>query len=285
MAALSSVSVAHVSFSISNPQIPRNYRRLPTLFASASATPSHESSSSTQSGSILSSTNSPPKVPFVESSEIPENGFNFALANPNGNPVVRLVQHTESTIERAIFDFRFLAFLAIGGSLAGSLLCFLNGCVYIIDAYKVYWTSCVKGIHTGQMVLRLVEAIDVYLAGTVMFIFGMGLYGLFITNSSANVDPTSDRALKHSSLFGMFALKAIFDFRFLALLAIGGSLSGSLLCFLNGCVYIFDAYKVYWSSCVKGIHTGQMVLRLVEAIGEFLNDLDFLMIMLLVIRK
>lgn len=102
MAALSSVSVAHVSFSISNPQIPRSYRRLPTLFASASAstTPSHESSSSTQSGSVLSSTNSPPKVPFVESSKTPDNGFNYALANPNGNPVVRFVQHTESTIER-----------------------------------------------------------------------------------------------------------------------------------------------------------------------------------------
>lgn len=43
--------------------------------------------------------------------------------------------------------------------------------------------------------------------------------------------------------------------------------------FLQGCVYIFDAYKVYWTSCVKGIHTGKMVLRLVEAIGEFLQVL------------
>ncbi|RVX00435.1 hypothetical protein CK203_024546 [Vitis vinifera] len=106
-----------------------------------------------------------------------------------------------------IFDFRFLALLAVGGSLAGSLLCFLNGCVYIVDAYKVYWTSCVKGIHTGKMVLRLVEAIDVYLAGTVMLIFGMGLYGLFISNVPPDVPPSVDRALKGSSLFGMFALK------------------------------------------------------------------------------
>ncbi|KAJ8565594.1 hypothetical protein K7X08_008170 [Anisodus acutangulus] len=189
MAALSPVSV---SFSIYNPQLRRiNYRRLPTILASSSAaaTPSHES---TQSGSVLSST-SPPKVPYAESS--------------NGNPVVKFVQHAESTIERAIFDFRFLAFFAIGGSLAGSLLCFLNGCVYITEAYKVYWTSSVKRIHTGQMVLKLVEAIDVYLAGTVMFIFGMGLYGLFISNVSPESNPTADRALKQSSFFGMFALK------------------------------------------------------------------------------
>ncbi|KAF9608097.1 hypothetical protein IFM89_006024, partial [Coptis chinensis] len=126
-----------------------------------------------------------------------------------------------------IFDFRFLALLAVGGSLAvsalhqkGLLLIFWldllrltilypchQGCVYIFDAYKIYWTCCVKGIHTGQMVLRLVEAIDVYLAGTVMLIFGMGLYGLFISNVSPDVPSSVDRALKGSSLFGMFALK------------------------------------------------------------------------------
>ncbi|AES69652.1 transmembrane protein, putative [Medicago truncatula] len=58
------------------------------------------------------------------------------------------------------------------------------GCVYIVDAYKVYWSSCVKGVHTGKMVLRLVEAVaaDVYLAGTVMLIFGMGLYETLFSN-------------------------------------------------------------------------------------------------------
>ncbi|KAL9260121.1 hypothetical protein AKJ16_DCAP04446 [Drosera capensis] len=124
-----------------------------------------------------------------------------------GGAVARIAQAAESSIEKIIFDFRFLALLAIGGSLAGSLLCFLNGCVYIVDAYKVYWTTCVKGIHTGQMVLRLVEAIDVYLAGTVMLIFGMGLYGLFISNNPPGLPASVDRALKGSSLFGMFALK------------------------------------------------------------------------------
>lgn len=89
----------------------------------------------------------------------------------------------------------------------GSLLCFLNGCVYIKEAYSVYWNSCVKGVHTGQMVLKVVEAIDVYLAGTVMLIFGMGLYGLFISNAPTDAPSESDRALQGSSLFGMFALK------------------------------------------------------------------------------
>ncbi|XP_074573091.1 uncharacterized protein LOC141829500 [Curcuma longa] len=138
----------------------------------------------------------------------PDSRFGHKLTvDPSTNALLGPVPTTESTVERIIFDFRFLALLAVGGSLAGSILCFLNGCVYIIDAYKVYWTSCIKGVHTGQMVLRLVEAIDVYLAGTVMLIFGMGLYGLFISNITPETPSGVDRALKGSSLFGMFALK------------------------------------------------------------------------------
>lgn len=199
---LTSLSISKVSY-----QRPRIYsRRLLRPLASLNSSPSHSSSSSHESSS--SSTLPPSKASFVDSAEPnAEKGFNYALATPSGNPLVRFVQSTESSIERVIFDFRFLALLAVGGSLAGSVLCFLNGCVYIFEAYKVYWTSCVKGIHTGQMVLRLVEAIDVYLAGTVMLIFGMGLYGLFISNVSPDVAPDHDRALKVSSLFGMFSLK------------------------------------------------------------------------------
>ncbi|GAV75404.1 UPF0114 domain-containing protein [Cephalotus follicularis] len=177
----------------------------PPVSSASSSTPESSPSQSSNSESIVSSKN--PSKHFVESSRPTDSSFNYAIANPNGSPVFRFLRSTESNIERAIFDFRFLALFAVGGSLAGSLLCFLNGCVYIVDAYKVYWTCCLKGIHTGQMVLRLVEAIDVYLAGTVMLIFGMGLYGLFISNAPLNLSPGADRALKGSSLFGMFSLK------------------------------------------------------------------------------
>lgn len=53
--------------------------------------------------------------------------------------------------------------------------------------------------------------VDVYLAGTVMLIFGMGLYGLFISNVPPDVSPQIDRALEGSSLFGMFSLKVNFS--------------------------------------------------------------------------
>ncbi|KAL3741880.1 hypothetical protein ACJRO7_017366 [Eucalyptus globulus] len=172
------------------------WKRRGLLHPVASSTPSTATNSI---GTVLSSVRAPDK------------SFKYAPAGPNSSPLVRFVQAAESNIENVIFDFRFSALLAIGGSLAGSVLCFLNGSVYIVDVYKVYWTSCVKGIHTGQMVLQLVEAIDVYLAGTVMLIFGMGLYGLFISNVSPDVPTSVDCALKGSSLFGMFALKESFE--------------------------------------------------------------------------
>ncbi|KAH7431117.1 hypothetical protein KP509_08G030500 [Ceratopteris richardii] len=116
-------------------------------------------------------------------------------------------EQAENGIERAIFDFRFLSLLAVAGSLAGSFLCFLKGCVFIVESYAAFYVMCVRGEHTGKMVLRLVEAVDVYLTGTVMLIFGMGLYGLFISNIPSNLPPNKDRALRNSSLFGMFLLQ------------------------------------------------------------------------------
>ncbi|XP_019456073.1 PREDICTED: uncharacterized protein LOC109356902 [Lupinus angustifolius] len=177
--------------------------------SSSSSSSSNESkaASLTPQGVTSATSTSSSSTPFVDSTHS-KNDFEYALANANnGNPFFKFIRSTESSIERIIFDFRFLALFAVAGSLAGSLICFLNGCNYIVDAYKVYWTSCVKGVHSGQMVLRLVEAIDVYLAGTVMLIFGMGLYGLFISNVPPNASPSDDRAIKGSSLFGMFALK------------------------------------------------------------------------------
>ncbi|KAH7299001.1 hypothetical protein KP509_25G069100 [Ceratopteris richardii] len=93
------------------------------------------------------------------------------------------------------------------GWVSGSFLCFLKGCVFIIESYAAFCAMCLRGEHTGKMVLRLVEAVDVYLTGTVMLIFGMGLYGLFISNVPTSLPPSEDRALQNSSFFGMFLLK------------------------------------------------------------------------------
>ncbi|KAG0498587.1 hypothetical protein HPP92_003278 [Vanilla planifolia] len=196
-----------------SPQIPSRslfctncfHRRVPVAcFSSSSSSPLSESDTNASASSSFQSSDER----FHKPTNHPYTGLGFKqAADDSGGSVVQVTTSTEATVEKLIFDFRFLALLAVGGSLAGSLLCFLNGCVFIVEAYKVYWTSCIRGVHTGNMVLRLVEAIDVYLAGTVMLIFAMGLYGLFISNVPPGVPSSVDRALKGSSLFGMFNLK------------------------------------------------------------------------------
>ncbi|MFS8030257.1 hypothetical protein Hanom_Chr17g01531881 [Helianthus anomalus] len=104
----------------------------------------------------------------------------------------------EETIEKVIYNCRFLALLAVMGSLIGSFLCFIKGCAYVVASFQEYF------VYHGRGIFQLVEAIDVYLLGTVMLVFGMGLYELFISN----LDPSSEgSSARRSNLFGLFVLK------------------------------------------------------------------------------
>ncbi|WOL13206.1 hypothetical protein Cni_G21975 [Canna indica] len=103
--------------------------------------------------------------------------------------------NTEEILEKVIYRCRFFAFLAVAGSLMGSIICFLKGCTYVIDSFREYFLS------GGKVILMLVEAIDVYLVGTVMLVFGMGLYELFISNLDI-----AKMSSYGSNLFGLFKL-------------------------------------------------------------------------------
>eukprot|EP00850_Spirogloea_muscicola_P002619 SM000010S04257 [mRNA] locus=s10:495426:497216:- [translate_table: standard] len=122
------------------------------------------------------------------------------------------IQKFESSIERAIFDCRFFTLFAVAGSLAGSLLCFLKGSLFVAQSFMEYFSSCWQGFGTGKVILLLVEAVDVYLMGTVMLIFGMGLYELFVSTfevpiAAAGVPLSAGRPICGSNLFGLFRLR------------------------------------------------------------------------------
>ncbi|KAF5198297.1 hypothetical protein FRX31_012126 [Thalictrum thalictroides] len=103
----------------------------------------------------------------------------------------------EEDIEKVIYGCRFLTFFAVLGSLVGSILCFVKGCTYVATSFVEYFVT--RGKAT---VLTLVEAIDIYLLGTVMLVFGMGLYELFVSNLEIATTPEN-----RSNLFGLFTLK------------------------------------------------------------------------------
>ncbi|KNA12407.1 hypothetical protein SOVF_126190 [Spinacia oleracea] len=104
----------------------------------------------------------------------------------------------EEAIEKVIYRFRFVAFLGVFGSLIGSLLCFIKGCGIVAASFIEYFAK------SGKVVVMVVEAIDIYLLGTVMLIFGMGLYELFVSN--LDIAKSLPDVKNRSSLFGLFPL-------------------------------------------------------------------------------
>lgn len=116
----------------------------------------------------------------------------------------------EDRVEMTIFNCRFLTLMAVVGSLSGSVLCFLKGGVYVFESFKEWFCFCLQNRGTGKVILLLVEALDVYLMGTVMLIFGMGLYGLFINNlevTAENCNGQASGTICGSNLFGLFKLQ------------------------------------------------------------------------------
>ncbi|KDP37813.1 hypothetical protein JCGZ_06715 [Jatropha curcas] len=142
----------------------------------AAAEPKHSSSSCSSSSSSSSSS------PVIVSS-------------------VQNLLALEEGIEKAIYRFRFLAILGVFGSLIGSILCFVKGCTYVFASFMEYFTNRAK------VIILLVEAIDVYLLGTVMLVFGMGLYELFVSNLDTAKFSSRGRISHRSNLFGLFTLK------------------------------------------------------------------------------
>ncbi|CAL8995812.1 unnamed protein product [Prunus brigantina] len=114
-------------------------------------------------------------------------------------------QQVQMFIERGIIDCRFFTLLAVAGSLLGSVLCFVEGCFIVLESYFQYFHALSHKMDQGHMVHLLIEAIDMFLVGTAMLIFGVGLYAMFV--GSKAVKEKGPR-FSESNLFGLFYMKA-----------------------------------------------------------------------------
>uniref|UniRef100_A0A1D1XRC1 UPF0114 protein in repA1-repA2 intergenic region n=1 Tax=Anthurium amnicola TaxID=1678845 RepID=A0A1D1XRC1_9ARAE len=105
-------------------------------------------------------------------------------------------QYVEELLEKMIYRCRFFTLLGVSGSLVGSVLCFLKGCGFIATSFVQY------SVAGGRVMSVLIEAIDIYLLGTVMLVFGMGLYELFISNIDI-----AKISSQRSNFLGLFMLQ------------------------------------------------------------------------------
>lgn len=168
--------------SLFTPHVHGHGLRFPSLIAVRSKQDAPSSSSSPSTSASSSSS-----APIFQST---------SASNSPGK-----AQAIEEDIEKVIYRCRFLTLLGVFGSLIGSFLCFIKGSTHVIESFVEYV------VNHGKVILLLVEAIDVYLLGTVMLVFGMGLYELFVSNLGTENSLSEEKASYRSNLFGLFTLK------------------------------------------------------------------------------
>ncbi|XP_048226941.1 uncharacterized protein LOC8260922 isoform X2 [Ricinus communis] len=81
-----------------------------------------------------------------------------------------------------------------------------KGCFLILESYFHYFSSLSHSSDQGHIVQLLIEAIDMYLVGTAMLIFGVGLYAIFVGSKGSK---GNGQWLPESNLFGLFYLKTL----------------------------------------------------------------------------
>lgn len=91
-------------------------------------------------------------------------------------------------LEAILFGQRFVTFLAVIGSMIASVVLFITSTLKVFEGLS-YALKSLTGEHfeATKQVVFFVEAIDGYLFATILIIFSIGLYELFINK----IDPVS----------------------------------------------------------------------------------------------
>ncbi|KAF8033452.1 hypothetical protein BT93_D2152 [Corymbia citriodora subsp. variegata] len=167
--------------------------RFPAATARDAASRAGGGGASSAASAVRPSSSSPPPTPAIASDV--GSSSRFFRGSPDKS------EAWEENIERVIYQCRFMTFLGVSGSLVGSFLCFVKGCTYVTQSFMEYF------VNRSKVIFLLVEAIDVYLLGTVMLVFGMGLYELFVSNLDIAKSVSGEGNQQTSNFFGLFTLK------------------------------------------------------------------------------
>lgn len=102
-----------------------------------------------------------------------------------------LQRAVESVFETFLFNSRLIVILAVLGSLTASVLMFVRGAILIAHSAAEFFRHPTAGHEGGEeLSIALISSIDNFLFATVLLIFAMGIYELFISK----IDPASRTA-------------------------------------------------------------------------------------------
>lgn len=97
----------------------------------------------------------------------------------------------EAVFEAILFNSRIIVVLAVVGSLVASVVMFVRGVLVIAGSVQDFAQHpMAHGEHGDDLAIGLISSVDNFLFATVLLIFAMGIYELFISR----IDPASRHA-------------------------------------------------------------------------------------------
>mmetsp|Transcript_6954 Transcript_6954/g.42527 ORF Transcript_6954/g.42527 Transcript_6954/m.42527 type:complete len:246 (+) Transcript_6954:657-1394(+) len=136
----------------------------------------------------------------------PKDSETFSTRRP------RKWKQVEQMFEHALFSCRYMVLAAVVGSILMSLMLFTCGILQVWEASKVVVLSIFQHGHIAEaadLSLSSVEAMDLFLTGIVTFIFGTGVYELFLSN--IKVAEQSNQKQQQEEKPGWMSVKGIDD--------------------------------------------------------------------------
>ncbi len=115
-----------------------------------------------------------------------------------------MMKKIELIFESILWNTRFFVLLAVVFSMLGGISLFVVASVDIFHNFSMIVSTYWDGLHPKHfhenIVSALIGAVDLYLIAIVMFIFGFGLYELFISEIDVAQNTSSSKILEIHSL-------------------------------------------------------------------------------------
>lgn len=111
----------------------------------------------------------------------------------------------ETVIHQGVVRCQSFTLIGVAGSLVGSVPCFLEGCRVVLESFFMQFRAMSRIVDQAEIIKLLIEAIDMFLIGTALLTFGMGMYVMFY--GSQNIQKPGWHVEK--SHLGAFSLKKL----------------------------------------------------------------------------
>lgn len=126
----------------------------------------------------------------------------------------------EAVIHQGIVRCQSFTLIGVAGSLLGSVPCFLEGCGIVLQSFSLQFRAMSQTIDQAEIIKLLIEALDMFLIGTALLTFGMGMYGMFY-GSQRIQEPIYERLKKGARIRSVTQAKSRFGHAVILLLQAG----------------------------------------------------------------